>query len=364
MASKYTYSISGAFPNHKVNPTGLLGEIRQSEIITAVSFIGTEGDNCDIWFKAAISGGDKTLLDGVVAAHSGAPSEDITPSIQSDGAQQVAIVGREGTETNWASHKFTDPTTWYGNSVRVTDEALVDSGDGLTWESAHARWVDMTHGRIWDEEALCLDVLHGYAVTVKVDGGDVSQRPPFSPVGTGDCVVDYLLGKVTFKTSQAGKTVTVSYSYATDSVWTLRPYQGYLLDVETAEIQYSQDFVLTGAIVMAYYGNADHFAPGIFPPGTIIELGRQTYNKIHQFIDEALGSFPVIKGPTGGSERGLTSDVYGFPFHYAAVRRLWSKWGMEVRLWVQDWSGDKTVPLGGEHATGTFYCISRTESSL
>lgn len=284
-------------------------------------------------------------------------------AVQDDYSQQVAMVGRVGEETNWATHKFTDSTTWYGTSERVTGETLTDSGDGLTFESDHAPWIDMIHGKVWDEESLCQDVGHGYSVVVTVDDVEKTARKPFATSG-GDYTVDYATGKVTFATSQSGKTVKASYSYSVDSTWTLKPYDDHVLDVENAEIQFSQDLDMTGAIVMAYFGLADHFAPGMFPPGTIIELGRTTYNKIHQLIDEALGSFPVIGAPSGGTTRGMTSPVYGFPFKYGTVRRLWSKWKMEVRIWVEDYDGNKNVPFGGEYATATFYCVSRDESGL
>lgn len=362
-ATKYTYSVSTDFPNHKVASSRLLDEIRESVIVTAVDYVAVSGDDCDIWFKDQLSSGDKTVLDGLVSVHSGEPHQAATPTIQADGAQQVAIVGREGNETNWATHKFTDSTSWYGTSVRVTEETLADSGDGLTFESDHAPWVDMIHGKVWDEESLCTDVPHGYAVIVTVDDVEKTARKPFAPSG-GDYVVDYVTGKVTFAASQTGKVVKASYSYVVDSIWVLRPYVGYALDVEQAELQFSQNMVMTGSIVMAYFGDADHFAPGIFPPGTIIELGRQTYNKAHQLIDEAIGSYPVIGAPLGGSLRGMTSPVYGFPFKYGTVRRLWSKWKMEVRIWLEDWDGNKNVPFEGEHATGTFYCVSREEATL
>ena len=71
-ATKYTYSISGDFPNAKVCPDRLRDEIRASAIVTALQSILTSGDDCDIWFKDALSAGDVTILDGIVAAHSGA----------------------------------------------------------------------------------------------------------------------------------------------------------------------------------------------------------------------------------------------------------------------------------------------------
>ena len=72
-ATKYTYSISSDFPNSKVCTGRLVYEISGSSIVTAIDSVNTSGDVCDIWMKAALSGGDETTLDGIVAAHSGEP---------------------------------------------------------------------------------------------------------------------------------------------------------------------------------------------------------------------------------------------------------------------------------------------------
>lgn len=72
-STKYTYSISGDFPNNKVDDDRLAQEIRTSSIPVALDFIQTAGDECNIWFKAALSSGEETTLDGLVASHSGEP---------------------------------------------------------------------------------------------------------------------------------------------------------------------------------------------------------------------------------------------------------------------------------------------------
>jgi len=70
-ATKYTYSINGDFPNHIVATTKLTNEIEKSAIVTALNHIETDDDVCDVWFDDALSGGDETILDGLVAAHDG-----------------------------------------------------------------------------------------------------------------------------------------------------------------------------------------------------------------------------------------------------------------------------------------------------
>jgi hypothetical protein len=70
-ATKYTYSITNDFPNDLVASNKLSIEIEASSIVGTLERIDTVGDDCDIWFADALSGGDQTTLNGLVAAHSG-----------------------------------------------------------------------------------------------------------------------------------------------------------------------------------------------------------------------------------------------------------------------------------------------------
>jgi hypothetical protein len=76
-ATKYSYLITSAFPNQKVNSDSLRDEIEASAILTALDAINInpedESGYCAIWFVDALSGGDETLLNGIVAAHQGEP---------------------------------------------------------------------------------------------------------------------------------------------------------------------------------------------------------------------------------------------------------------------------------------------------
>ena len=71
-STKYSYEIS-AFPNLKVDSNRLTLEIQSSAIVVALDYLDTSEVGCDIWFKDELSVVDKTILDGVVAAHSGEP---------------------------------------------------------------------------------------------------------------------------------------------------------------------------------------------------------------------------------------------------------------------------------------------------
>ena len=75
MATKYTYTISTDFPNEKVDASRLTKEIQDSSITTVLNYItyNNSADKCDVWFDTDLSTEDKTILDTVVANHSGEP---------------------------------------------------------------------------------------------------------------------------------------------------------------------------------------------------------------------------------------------------------------------------------------------------
>ena len=69
--TKYTYSVASDTANGAVDLMSLENEIRSSAILTSHNRNDVSGDVLDIWFNDAISAGDKTTLDGIVAAHQG-----------------------------------------------------------------------------------------------------------------------------------------------------------------------------------------------------------------------------------------------------------------------------------------------------
>lgn len=255
---------------------------------------------------------------------------------------------RTGSETIQITHNFCDSTTWWTQSVRVTDETLTDSGDGLTWDSAHVKWIDMTHGKVFNEDYFAQSAPHGYVITVTVDGVSKTQRAPFADSGS-DFNVNYTLGKIVFFSSQAGKTVVVSYSYANGSEWCLIPDAGTRIDIEGAEAQFSKDVVLNDSILYEFWG----YDPNNLPNKMI--YGMAVYKKIINYIDEAYGSYPVIP-PIGGTKRGIQQEIYGFPFRYGTIRSLFSSQGLELRVRLAN-----DQEFGGEHATATLYCTVKAE---
>lgn len=357
--TKYTYTISTAFSNG-VAADRLTQEIQTSAIVIALDHIATSGDDCDIWFKDPLSGGDQTILNGLVAAHSGLALPDNTPQpvqlfgegglVKQNPYNELIVVQnpRIGSELIVTTHNLCDRTTWYSQSVRVTGEILTNSGDGYKFTSNHLYWINMVSGKLFDEDALCADASdgYGYSVAIKIDGYVAVARAPFTNSG-GDYTINYRDGYITFLADQTGKTITADYSYENGSAWILNPDAGKIIEIESAEVQFSSDVILNDTVVFEIWVYNPYDLPNKFL------YQSSNYKKMINYIDEAIGSFPLIPA-IGGAVRGTQNSVYGFPFRYSAVRQLTSSMGVELRVRLQD-----NVEFGGEHATGTFYCTVR-----
>lgn len=388
--TKYTFTISTAFPNHKVATDRLTNEIQASTIVTALGHIDTANDACDIWFKDALSAGDVTTLDGLVAVHSGEPYPvpgflpDGTPLVaiaqrQSDGIPQIAIAPTTGSETVIASHNLCDKCSWFGDSVRVTGETLTDTGDGKLFGSAHTHWIDMISGRVHNDDGWVQDQKnrnpgdpHGYQVTVKVNGVAQTMRGPFEATG-GDYEVIWETGQVNFFASPAAAPVA-DYSYATTSTFYIRPTPGKVLRILKAEVDVAMGAVMTDTVVYSIYALVDAVAPqlvaaNMVPSGTMILIDEVVYKRMGQIAAEAQGAYPSIE-VLGASDtdlllsldefrrksRGTRSKVQALPFNYSTSRDLSSAALMEVRVHTKH---DR--PFEGDTVTVTFYCVSKDE---
>jgi hypothetical protein len=70
MSVTYVYSVSVDFPTGRVRADLLQRQIKDAVSITPVcEGITTNGDVCDVVFASALSGPQKTTLDGLVAVH-------------------------------------------------------------------------------------------------------------------------------------------------------------------------------------------------------------------------------------------------------------------------------------------------------
>lgn len=302
-------------------------------------------------------------------------SEIVTlESTQVDGTPKFTLGTRIGSEAIYATHNFCDQTTWYSESSREINE-LLSSEDGYVWTSSHNRWIDMIHGKVFDEEGLIEDQVffesenpHQYAVTVEVSDDDgytwsnLTQRTPFDHTG-GDFCVFYEDGYIVTEQDYSDQQVRASYSRKDGSGWILKPLPGKALTIERAEIQFSEDVEYTDGILMEVYGNVDYFAPqfsqlngGPLPSGTPIQLETTKYKTVAQLVDESVGTFPVFP-PLGGGNRGTSQGMYILQFHYGVAKLIYPSLGMYIRI-----STENGREFPGERCTATFYLISKADS--
>lgn len=265
-------------------------------------------------------------------------------ALDEEGRIRASLEPRKGNGIVFVSHNWCDPTTWYTQSDRIEGETLTDSGDGLTFESQHPNWIDLTHGKIYRENLIAVS----YVPIIRVDGTIKTERAPWTEVG-GDFSVNYATGQVTFFESQSDKIVTADYSRENGSLYIIAPTAGKRLWIEYSEVQFSKDIDIK---------SDTHFQPWAYNPADLPNkvpaASPTTYRTLDNYIEEANGCYPEI--PIMGGARGIMSPRITFPFKYSTIKELYFSYGVEVRIWVE---GD--IPFGGEYGTVTFYCTSYDE---
>jgi len=266
---------------------------------------------------------------------------------------------------------LTDKTTWYQRSVRVTDQALTDSGDHQSY-SALAPWINIRHPYLFYNEFMIPLRTGSFAkhsdFDVIVMKNGVVQSSGFS--------VDHLLGKVTFDSPlDPGDTVTASFNHLNEvsraSEWILTPPAGYKYVVEHVEMQFSIDIgafsdvirfeiwanpaFTTGSPkvtnVAAYDGVswAEPYFGSAWPNGpTAMGQHRSRYRNFTDIINaanEGKGTIPVC------SE--ITTETLVVPFNYLQSFVIDSQMGTVFRLILE---GDSELTANhGKLATATFY---------
>lgn len=352
----YTYSKANDFPNQEVNLGDLEDEIRASVIVTALDYASVNADVVDIVFKATLSSGDQTELDNIVAAHQGNPDVDMPDQIVTDrGNARVEVQPASGIRKTIVSHDWCDPTTWYQDSERITDEVLdaVPNTSYKRYRADHKNWIDMYSGKIVEEEVL--RPAGPYGVIVKVN--DVTKT-----IGV-DYRVDYRTGEVVFEwfdswgnargmgALTAPDVVKATYSHTQTSMFTIAPDANKMLRIPNVEVQFTQDVELQASIIFAAFAYNPLDLPNkIEVPGT-----RLVYKTARDFM--SIGNQGVGQiSPWGGNKRGVYNPVNVFPFNYQAATDLKSSQGAEIRMWIEN-----DVPQKGEYSTATFYCLEEDE---
>jgi len=367
-SSKYTYSVADDTANGAIATTSLKLEIAASSIPVATDYINTNyplGDSLEICMKAVLSSGQKTVLDGVVTAHTGIevvnepdPVTLANVAGTSDNFIRVVEEPREGDAKNFYSPNMADQTTWHEGCTEINDFELTDSGDLTTWNtnSTHpGPWIDLYHGKMFKENDI-LAANPTCEVKVEVDAGGVGtwvekDQNVFGDTATGDCNIDYANGTVAFNSAlTSGDKVRASFCKSPSSMtWTLAPDSGKRLKLMYAEAQFTNDIEMKADIVYETWAYNPYDLPNK------IKIGEVRYKTISDFIYETTGSYPTVPGFGGTGPRGLANkDIIIFPFDYSTARDIKSSQGVEIRI--------KTAKIHtGTMMTSTLYCLQEDE---
>lgn len=206
------------------------------------------------------------------------------------------------------SSDFSDKTTWYQGSVRVTGETLTDSGDGLTFNFANTHIINMDAENLTAREGklLKIDGTFGtrdeFALTVFINGQSAG--------GNDISSIDYVNGSVTFASSQTGNTITANYNYADSNVFKVRPPSGYMIKINRAKV------VLTDEPEISQTLFFDLFAGD--PTRAAYSLG--SYNPYNQFafryraLEDFFLNCDEFYGPvaTGHYVKGLIQFTWNY----------------------------------------------------
>jgi len=181
MSQNYDYTIATAFPNAAVDSSRLTQEIQASAIVTALDYISTASGTCSIWFKAALSSGDETILDGLVAAHSGESLAQPPQAVTLSGVKQeldgrisvrtTAVITAKNFQLKVFSFVPGDPSSLHDKKVSGTSMVnantvtmtCYDGSDTVTTDPASAVKTVLDYEPSWDYE-----VISGKLVTPEV----------------------------------------------------------------------------------------------------------------------------------------------------------------------------------------------------
>ena len=246
---------------------------------------------------------------------------------------RVQVQKTQETTYSRATHDYCNKTTWYSDSVRVTDEVLtLDSG--TTYNCLNSKFIDVVNGVINRQ-----DLHQEYAIEVKID--DVVQ--------TSGYTIDHQNAQVTFDTAPGG-VVKCSYSYPTTSNWRLPAPAGKLLVIEHSEVQFTTDVQVTSPLKFEVWVDNPYFAVSGHPLEGIPRIPGETvqYNSIRDIINESNLGFQVPTMP------GIGQPLIIFPFNYVGEKVMDSSMNAELII-----SCVNDVELPGTYGTATFYLIER-----
>lgn len=307
--------------------------------------------HADYIFVATADGADKTAFEAnhktgatSVPSYNEAKALYVGLSVprrpaNSRGANVIQLMPPEASRLDLITPNWCDRTTWVDQSLEIDGETLTDSGDGLTFNSAHANWIDTGHGRITDENKLDTK----YRPIVKDNGVIKTEDDPFG--GTqNDYSINYATGSVTFHSAPTGP-VTADYWYESGSLWTLKPAAGKIIRLTAVEVQFSENVVMNDTVqFQVYVGGSPYGSPVL-------------YKRFTDFVNAAEGSYPSIPA-MAGAQRGTNSPirVFRWPYKERGTTDLKASLAMEIRISLL-----ANNAFGGEFGTATFYGVTEDE---
>lgn len=315
---------------------------------------------------------DVPRLELLAASHvplSNSATETISLSNKStaDGRLRVAIEKSSIDSITYYSHNWCDKTTWYTMSTKVTNEVPVNSGDDLTFNLTNTDIIDLYHGKVQDEDDLVDSNDDSYLAIVTLDTVAQVEEDPhhrhITSAAHGDYVIDYEAGTVTFHSAvNPASIVRVSYYYATTSEFKIVPPTNNTIQIESVELQFSQNITIRDTTQFITYGSVDDFAPELldnpYPSGTIIPLRTKLYKTLYNYIGGSMRSYPAIPPLSISTWRGMQDPVSIFDWDYQRGLVLDSSKGMSITIKLEH-----NEEFGGSHASVTFYCSREEEDT-
>jgi hypothetical protein len=368
----YSYTLSTDFPSGQINAEKLENEIYASAITRSLNRIdvNTGGDSVDIVFNDALTSGDKTVLDndttgpagGLIAVHDNSPTvvpekvEITNVGTTSNDYLKVEVEPREGTGKNFYSPNMCDRTTWYENSTHVSEYALTDSGDQITWNTNgnhDGPWIDLVHGKIFHENDLtAAEPNYLCVVEVSTDGGTnwtIKTENTFDETD-GDYSVNYTAGTITFNSALGGSDqVRASFSKApTAMTFTIKPDAGKRIRLIHVESQISTDVGFTADV------DYQVWAYNPFDLPNKVQVKTNKYKTVMDFLYESNGVYPTFPKLDEFGSRGISCDIVIVPFNYTAARDIVDSQGVKIRMVMNK-------EFNGTYCNSTFYCLIEDE---
>ena len=392
-ATKYTYNVTQDFPNGKVNLSTIQGEITSSAIVTAFDYIDSlggsiskdvlTGGTIDVWFKDALSTGDRTILDGdaadpaggLIASHNNTLSiadiQPVTvaniPNVSISGHPSVVVTKPSQSEAGRIyvfSCDFTKKETFYVDSSGASDSFNAD-GIQKTFSLAYGSGngyavIDLCHGKVTEEHLITTPSGGSYIPVVKINGALQDERESYEVTG-GHYTIDYVAGKLIFISAPpSGNTVTVDYYTSGPDhgpCILAGPAAGKKWTLNAAEMQFSMDVDMTDTLLQNVLVDIPIFDGSgnyLYTAYDQKAAADAVYKNIGAFLDYTYGSYPIIPG-FGGS-RGLTKDTIILRWDYLSSMELPSSLNARIKAWTKH-----KRAFTGERATVTIYGVETDE---